>query len=303
MAEVEQRAYASAAIFFAHGPYAPLVEEVRAPAGAPLHLVRTRRIEPGDYPNPPIPELRLHVSLGQGAPSANADMGTGIHRSRFRPGTLSLSPANARCDYAVDGTFENLILNIPLADAVGLLQPAAPWFSGDFGRLHGPFFHDPVICSLAEGLWAEAAADTPLGRLFLDGAALAVLAALLRRANGAQHSGTAMPSRGGLPPHRLRRVTDLVGDRLAENLALADLAEAAGLSPFHFARVFRAETGVTPHRWLVEQRIRRAKELLATTELPIADVARACGFLSQAGLTAAFKRVAGTTPHAYRDRR
>jgi AraC family transcriptional regulator len=88
--------------------------------------------------------------------------------------------------------------------------------------------------------------------------------------------------------------------RLGEDVALADLAREASLSPFHFARCFKAATGMSPHRYLVERRVERARDLLTGTDASLADVAAACGFCSQAHFTSAFKRESGITPGVFR---
>jgi AraC family transcriptional regulator len=91
-----------------------------------------------------------------------------------------------------------------------------------------------------------------------------------------------------------------VRERLGEDLALADLAALVGLSPYHFARAFKASTGSAPHRYLMERRVERAKELLATTGQSVTEIAHACGFASSQHLATVFRRFVGTTPKQYR---
>jgi transcriptional regulator GlxA family with amidase domain len=89
-------------------------------------------------------------------------------------------------------------------------------------------------------------------------------------------------------------------ENLRDRLDVATLAAHAMVSPRTFARRFRAETGTTPHRWVLQQRILEARRLLEGTEMPVEDVASACGFGSAASLRAHFRRETGTTPTAYR---
>lgn len=103
-----------------------------------------------------------------------------------------------------------------------------------------------------------------------------------------------------LAPLRLARVKEFVDAHLADDLSLAEIAAAAELSPFHFARVFKRETGAPPHRYLMERRVARARELLAGTTMDLAEVALACGFAGQSHFTTAFKRHTGLTPGAWR---
>ncbi|HTZ80562.1 MAG TPA: AraC family transcriptional regulator [Stellaceae bacterium] len=98
---------------------------------------------------------------------------------------------------------------------------------------------------------------------------------------------------------RLRRVRDLVEARLGEDLSLETLAAEADLSPWHFLRLFRRETGATPHLYLLQRRLARARALLEAGEQPAA-VAAATGFTDQSHLTHRFRRAYGVTPARFR---
>lgn len=104
----------------------------------------------------------------------------------------------------------------------------------------------------------------------------------------------------GTRQRRLRAVLDYVETHLERNLTLSELAEEAGLSPWHFARAFKAAVGRAPHAYLNERRVSRARLLLADERLPLADIALACGYCSQPHFTRAFKEATGLTPGAYR---
>jgi AraC family transcriptional regulator len=106
---------------------------------------------------------------------------------------------------------------------------------------------------------------------------------------------------GALTQWRLRRVIDFIEAHPGERLALADLARAAGLSRMHFAAQFRRTTGFRPHEYLLCCRVEKAKAMLATSAMPIAQVALAVGFSSQGHFTAVFKRFTGLTPRRWRD--
>jgi AraC family transcriptional regulator len=111
-----------------------------------------------------------------------------------------------------------------------------------------------------------------------------------------------LPTRA-LEPGQLRRVEDLLNDQLADDLPLTELALAVGLSPYQFARAFKAATGLPPHQWLMARRIERACELLAATQDALADIAYACGFASQSHMTDVFRAKLGVTPGRYRKER
>lgn len=99
----------------------------------------------------------------------------------------------------------------------------------------------------------------------------------------------------------LRRVQVHVANNLTGDLRVATLARVAGMSASCFHRWFRGLLGVTPHAYVLDARLARAKELLRETDLPLVEVALAVGFTSQACLNVAFRRRAGVTPGRYRE--
>ncbi|WP_148598092.1 helix-turn-helix domain-containing protein [Aquisphaera giovannonii] len=100
---------------------------------------------------------------------------------------------------------------------------------------------------------------------------------------------------------RCRRAMAYINERLGEEISVARLAQVAGLSPYHFLRVFKRATGRSPHRYIIEQRVNRAADLLRDPRRTIVEVAYEVGFCSQSHLTVVFRRFMKTTPAAYRD--
>ncbi len=107
-------------------------------------------------------------------------------------------------------------------------------------------------------------------------------------------------ARGGLPPGVLRRVRAHVDANLESNIDLADLAAVANLSRCHFARAFKQSVGATPHDYLVQRRLERAQELLADTEMPLAEIALATGFSDQSHFSRRFREHLNASPSAFR---
>jgi AraC-like DNA-binding protein len=103
-----------------------------------------------------------------------------------------------------------------------------------------------------------------------------------------------------LPPHVLRRAREHIEANVAASITLQDLAATAGLSTSHLARVFKRSEGVTPHRYLVNCRLREAVQLLAETDLALREIAVATGFTDQSHFCRQFKKYVGTTPSSYR---
>jgi AraC family transcriptional regulator len=98
-----------------------------------------------------------------------------------------------------------------------------------------------------------------------------------------------------LSPRQLHLVFDYIDAHLGGNLSLGDLAGVAGISSFHFARLFKTSTGETPHRAVVRLRVHRARRLIESG-LSLADVASAVGFSDQSHLHLHYKRAFGETP-------
>ena len=140
----------------------------------------------------------------------------------------------------------------------------------------------------AAGDWQTTASHSLHARPRLD------LVGALRGAHPPQQA------RGGLPSNAMRRVGEYVESNLGESIDLAALASIAGVSVVHFARAFKQSAGVTPHSYLVRRRVERAKEMLARTELSLAEVAISAGFSDQSHLARHFRHVVGVTPGQFR---
>jgi len=225
----------------------------------------------------------------------------------LRAGWLLLGrPAQGfECSHEHDGGDDCTAVSIPHAvlDEVARATPGC----------RGPLFAAPVMAPVTRvAAWLEQARAAS-SEVDVDEVAYLVAEAVLARAHGAppadvarhpthrarvhaaidaiEHaSGAPLGPSAGLPP-------DL---RCPAPLALADLAARAGLSPFHFLRIFRAATGTTPHQYLVGARLRRAARLLLDTAHPVTRIAYDVGFEDLSNFTRTFRREIGCTPRAYR---
>jgi AraC family transcriptional regulator len=103
-----------------------------------------------------------------------------------------------------------------------------------------------------------------------------------------------------LTSQQLERARAALLDQLSTDPSLTQLDGTAGLSNYHFARAFKASTGLPPHRYLVQLRIDRARILLETTNLPITEIAAQVGYDDPGYLSRLFRRQFGTTPAKYR---
>jgi AraC-like DNA-binding protein len=98
----------------------------------------------------------------------------------------------------------------------------------------------------------------------------------------------------------MKEVARFIDRHYAKPLTVAALARRARMSRFHFIRTFRASTGLTPHQYVRERRLARARHLLSTTAMPVTEVCQAVGFTSLGSFSTLFRRSTGQSPVAYR---
>lgn len=156
---------------------------------------------------------------------------------------------------------------------------------------------DPFILGAARALVDEMETGGVAGPLLAQSVALSLALHVVRRYSD---SAPCLRERPELSRKRIARVLDFIHDHLDQPIALADLAAVAELGLYGFLRTFKRSVGVSPHRYLVERRIERARVLLETTDDPIAEIAAAVGLSSQSHLTTLFRKHLGTTPGKFR---
>lgn len=108
---------------------------------------------------------------------------------------------------------------------------------------------------------------------------------------------------GGLAPWRQRRAEGMLLSGLVCGVRLDEVARECHMSVSQFGRTFKKTTGLTPHRWLVQQRLERAKDLLLRSPQALAEIALDCGFSEQSHFTRTFTRLIGTSPGEWRRQR
>ena len=123
---------------------------------------------------------------------------------------------------------------------------------------------------------------------------------LLRHHSNVRRSEELELSRVGLVDRRIRRAIELMYAHMNRELPLEEIAAAAYLSPFHFARLFKKLTGTSPHAYLGNLRVAHSQSLLAETDLSISEVSARVGYSSPSHFTKAFRQAIGLTPRAFR---
>lgn len=270
---VDRREWLDGAVVFEHRHWA--CHEAELSWTAPSHLiVLTQRGR----------TAKTHISCA----------GEVIHDGGDRPGALSFIPAGVeRAGFyqSVDLVYSALWLDPVRMDPAGPDRRTPPILVNR---------GDDVVCALLSSLQADLAAGIEVDASYVEH----LVAVLLHRLELLDGGGSS--PRGGhgpIPKATLRRVQEHIDAHLGREITLAELARVAGLGHDSFARRFRAATGLAPYAYVIEQRMRRAEELLARGDLDLARIACALGFSSQSHFTTTFRRQRGLTPLAYRRQR
>ena len=217
-----------------------------------------------------------------------------------RPGTNWLVPAGTHETLLeLDGPVECLLVFLPakLLEDTALAEYGIDPDQTQLAYAGG--FTDPMLTQISASLRGVLERDAqPVVRIFADGLRTVLAAHLL--GNYTVDRWRPSPRAPSLDARRLQRVLDFIEAKMGDDIALDDLAREACLSPFHFSRLFHDTTGLPPHRYVIERRIRAAQQMLLSGRSTIAEIALDTGFGSQANFARTFRKVTGVTPRQYR---
>jgi AraC family transcriptional regulator len=156
---------------------------------------------------------------------------------------------------------------------------------------------DPFVENCAHVLWDELRGERLGGRMYAE-AAITQLGLHLLRQYGTANAPPDPVVR--ISAHKLRHAKDYVEENLGEDLTVQAIARAAAMSPFHFAHAFSAAEGMPPHQYVMRRRLQKAKSLLRTTDLTLAQIAQRVGYASASHFCVAFQKATQVPPGAYR---
>ena len=221
------------------------------------------------------------------------------HTHVLQAGDFEVLPVGYVAENRWTGCYTNAHLHINQA---ALRRACAESFEADPDRAqlinHFPLLNDYLFSGITRALREELRSGCGNNRLYIETLSQTLLVHLLRH-----HAN--LPTRAITPHHAatdlaMRRVRDYIGDNLADDLRLADIAAQARLSPFHLARLFKQATGYSLHQYVILQRVERAKQLVLAGCVTLKDIAAQVGFADQSHFTRHFRRVVGVTPHEMR---
>jgi AraC family transcriptional regulator len=243
-----------------------------------------------------LPDYTISIHIGSPIELEQVADGQRISDRRSH-GDIILSPPNLHRRLCWDREAELLILRLEPT----FFTHAADKF-GDSNCIQvAPQMKlcDPLIQQIGLALKAELEEGCPSSPLYGESLGTALIVHLLK-----QHS-TSKPNirdyEDGLPKRKLNQALEYINSHLDQEIRLADIAEAVGISQYYFSRLFKQSTGLTPHQYLVRRRLEKAKILLTSTDLAIAQIAQQIGFASQSHFTTLFRKHTGVTPKAYRN--
>jgi AraC family transcriptional regulator len=225
--------------------------------------------------------------------------GRATERDLIVPRRITLTPGRVATRWHHAG--QPQILQVYLRQSV-FESAAAEMFGGDPAGIEiAPRFAmtDPLLEQLAVAVHDTVHDASRSALVYVDTLAQMV-AAHLAKAHSSAGRPTRTPVPAGLSDWRLRHLAELIEANLDGDLSLETMATTVGLSPLYLIRAFKSAFGEPPHRYVLRRRIERARLLLRTTDMPVAEVALAVGFSSQSHLSSWFQRLVGTSPAAFR---
>ncbi len=257
-------------------------------------LLERHAVTPMEIPEHEHKDFCLHLQMtGQEGMEWWSNGHNGVERTA--PGSMILLPAGTKDRLLWHGPSERLILSMN-PELMAKIAEEAGGVAPEFEEMWS--LRDASLERLLGEMGREMAEGWPLGRLYAD-LVVAGLASLLLRRHAADPVDLGQV-RGGLPMPQLRRVMEYVTANLDRDLRLEEIAQEVSLSPFHFAREFRALTGQSPYQYLLDQRMDRAKSLLKNSAWTVQEVAQMTGFHSSVNFVRSFRQRLGVTPGAWR---
>ena len=226
-----------------------------------------------------------------------------LQKANAIPGTIWICPAGIR--------EEEIHLFGDIKECIHLYIPAKPFsdsalkeFDVDPNNLQLRYeggFHDGLIEQIARSIVTEMDSESPTSGLIIDTLQTALAAHLVTNYSNLSPKKTRLAcAAGALDQKRLDRVRDFISSNIEHNITLKELANEACLSPYHFARAFKAAVGVPPHRYIVDLKLNFAKRMITNSSTPFSQIALMTGFSNQAHFSRTFKQLTGLTPSEYR---
>ena len=159
---------------------------------------------------------------------------------------------------------------------------------------------DPLLRQIVLAIYRESIEPTPPNRLYLESLQNTLMLHLLRHHC---HLKTVEPNlNSGLSSSQLQKIIEYIDANLSQDLKLTELAQVINVSPPHFGRLFKQSLGISPHQYVLQRRIKKAKTLLVQGKLPVKQIVQTLGFYDQSHFSRVFRKYVGVTPKQYQKR-
>lgn len=226
-------------------------------------------------------------------------LGNRRYTGLYHQGDIAITPAGLPSAYESEGNDHYLYIQIPSPFLQQIAREAIEIHPNRVELIPEFCVRNPQIEQILMLLRSELhQGGGGIGRLYIESLANALVVQLLRNYSTAQPRVAVY--KGGLGDRKLLQVTNYINDYLDRDIKLTDLAQLLGMSQSHFSHLFKQSMGISPHQYLLQQRVERAKQLLKQTERSVMEIALACGFDSHSHLSKQFRQFTGMTPKAYR---
>ncbi len=278
---------------YSTGPYSGFVERSRSFGRSAPYLVLAKQ-PAGAYPHLATPELWIGVQVA-GRGNATFELGGARRSSCIEPGDILLRQPGVESYYEFDHTHTFLLMSIPLTPDFLSFGENAGVPGLCFGALHDRKIADSFVSAVVRQLWFEMQTESVEPLQYLSASArylILELTALMHRSSQRRL--------GGLAGHKRKKVLEYIHFNLDQRISVQDLATLSSLSEFHFSRAFKQTFGVTPHRYLVVQRIEKAKDLLTASSLSLSEIAGLVGYGRPETLHRAFRAEGLPPPQKFR---
>lgn len=220
-------------------------------------------------------------------------------KDRFcdEPHAIYVTPPNTPHEWKIEGSLMVVMLSISMQQITAVMDELD--INKETLELVKPLaekgYPDPMVHDLVLRLWTYARSGSPCNPLFLQSSLVCILHSIASKIT--QRAGVPIQK---LSDKALKNLLDMIEDRISENLSLTELADYSKISKFHFIRLFSEATGRTPYQYIQHRRIERARLLLMTTKLSVADVGAAVGLFDAPNFSRTFSKHTGMSPTQFR---
>ncbi len=257
--------------------------------------VHRYRLQPHEAPEHAYPQLAVFIPHATKPVKLEMRLAGSKMIAELSEGCVTIAPPGVPRSTKLEGSGEVTAIFL---DPFTIAETARAYIDIESFEIVPQFaIHDGLVHQIGSALDSEMLSDWPAPRIYAESLAAALTAHIL-----AKYSVKISPQ----SPHirlsrtQLRRSMDYIHENLHSDVSLSEIAAAANMSKYHFAKSFRQAIGIAPHKYLVKVRMEKARNLLSSDDLSIEEIANRVGYADKGHFSAQFLKIVGITPHRYR---